>query len=518
MSDAVRHAYTQGQDDETLEPLIRVDSEGEALGRIKPGDKVIFYNIRGEREVELTRSLTEEGFGEFEVDPGMKTEFATMIRYDESLNVRVAFPPVSRIDDTLCEVISDRGLKQVKVCESEKAVHLTYFLNGKRQESFPGEERIIIHSDKPEKSYAEFPRMKAKEIADAVIEKIHDDYSVIFTNLSNVDVVGHVEDIPSIMTAVQTVDTEVRRITEEALDEDVTVIITADHGTVESWYYPDGSIDTGHTKSLVPFVLLDPRDGDLRLRPEGSLGDVAPTVLELMGVEIPKAMEGTSLLESGPPSTPRKRILLIVMDGWGYSEDEFGNLILKANTPFFDKIRSERPFATLRASGEAVGMPPDTVGNSEAGHLHIGAGRVVLSDRARIDRAIEDGSFMKNEAFLWAMRAAKQEKKNLHLLGIVSFYSSHGSINHLKKLMELARNEKLENVFIHSMLGRRGEHPESGAIYISKIEEEAVRLGVGTLVTVIGRHWALDREDNWDRIERAYRALVHGEGSRFQVR
>jgi 2,3-bisphosphoglycerate-independent phosphoglycerate mutase len=152
------------------------------------------------------------------------------------------------------------------------------------------------------------------------------------------------------------------------------------------------------------------------------------------------------------------------------------------------------------------------VGNSEAGHLHIGAGRVVPADRVRIDQAIEDGSFFENEAFCWAMRGARRDGTQLHLLGIVSFYSSHGSVDHLMALMEMARRERVPEVAIHSMLGRRGERPESGAIYIQQVEEAAQGLGAGQVATVIGRFWSLDREGHWDRIEKTYRLLVEGRG------
>jgi 2,3-bisphosphoglycerate-independent phosphoglycerate mutase len=175
-------------------------------------------------------------------------------------------------------------------------------------------------------------------------------------------------------------------------------------------------------------------------------------------------------------------------------------------------LRAEYPFTTLDASGRAVGMPEGTVGNSEAGHLHLGAGRTIYSDRLRIDEAIADGSFYENEAFLWAMRGAKSAGTRLHLLGIVSFYSSHGSLDHLLALLELARRESLEEVYLHSMLGRRGEHPESGARYIEQVERATAELGVGTLASVIGRFWSLDREENWDRIEKTYRWLVYGDG------
>jgi 2,3-bisphosphoglycerate-independent phosphoglycerate mutase len=166
----------------------------------------------------------------------------------------------------------------------------------------------------------------------------------------------------------------------------------------------------------------------------------------------------------------------------------------------------------LSASGEAVGMPPGTVGNSEAGHLHIGAGRVVAADRVRINSSLEDGSFFQNKAFLWAMRGAKRDGTRLHLLGIVSFYSSHGSVDHLLALMEMAHREGVPEVYVHGMLGRRGERPESGAVYVEQVEEAAERLGLGRVATVIGRFWSLDREEHWDRIEKTYRMLVEGQG------
>jgi 2,3-bisphosphoglycerate-independent phosphoglycerate mutase len=204
--------------------------------------------------------------------------------------------------------------------------------------------------------------------------------------------------------------------------------------------------------------------------------------------------------------------LLLILDGWGIGDGGRGDLIAQADTPFMDSLLVGWPSTQLTATGPAVGMPPGTVGNSESGHLHIGAGRVVPADRVRINQALEDGAFFENEAFLWAMRGARRDGTRLHLLGIVSFYSSHGSVDHLLALIEMARREGVPQVYIHSMLGRRGERPESGAIYIEQVEQEAERLGVGQVATVIGRFWSLDREEHWDRIEKTYRMLVEGQG------
>lgn len=210
---------------------------------------------------------------------------------------------------------------------------------------------------------------------------------------------------------------------------------------------------------------------------------------------------------------------MIILDGWGMRDDPWGNLIMESETPVMEELMGTCPTMSLEAAGEAVGLPNEvpnrpgkTVGNSEVGHLHIGAGRVIPSDRLRIERAIADGSFYKNQAFRWAMEEARRDGVGLHLLGIISFYSSHGSVDHLKELMRMVKEIGVERVYVHGMLGRRGEKPESGAIYVGDIESECERLGVGRFVSLIGRFWSLDREHNWDRIEKSYRWLVYGEG------
>jgi 2,3-bisphosphoglycerate-independent phosphoglycerate mutase len=512
MSQAVRAAYRAGQEDEALEPLVRVDGQGQPVGSIQDGDYVIFYDIRGEREIELTSAFVERDFPHFRRRP-MTVHFATMIEYHPDLDVKVAFPPVGVVEDTLFEVVARAGLQQTKVVESEKAIHVSHFLNGKGLDPFPGEKRVIVDSPRPAAHADMPPQMRAPAVADAAIEAMGDEANALVTvNLANVDVIGHIENPKAIRAAVETVDAQAGRIVEAARAAGMAALVTADHGTVERWYYPDGTIDTGHTDSPVPCALVDPLAGrHARLREGGALTDVAPTVLALLGLPRPAAMTGRNLLAS-PSPMGKRRVLLLILDGWGSGEGGPGDLIAQAETPFMDSLLAGWPSTQLTASGPAVGMPPGTVGNSESGHLHIGAGRVVPADRVRINQALEDGSFFENEAFLWAMRGARRDGTRLHLLGIVSFYSSHGSVDHLLALMEMARREGVPEVYIHSMLGRRGERPESGAIYIEQVEQEAARLGVGEVATVIGRFWSLDREEHWDRIKKTYRMLVEGQG------
>ena len=516
LAEAVRSAYRAGQEDEALEPLVRVDSAGQPVGSIQRGDYVIFYDIRGEREIELTSAVVDQDCAHF-ARPPMTVGFATMIEYHPDLNVQVAFPPLGRVTDSLCEVVSHAGLHQTKVVESEKAIHISFFLNGKAQRPFSHEERVIVESPRPAAHADMPPQMSAAAVADAAIAALREPRnSLVTVNLCNVDVIGHIENPDAIRAAVETADREAGRIVEAARDAGVAVVLTADHGTVERWYYPDGTIDTGHTDSSVPFVLIDPDlDQNARLRGGGALTDVAPTILQLLDLPQPGAMTGLSLVvpdSLARGTAGRRRVLLLILDGWGIGDGGPGDLIAQAHTPVMGRLLAAWPSSQLQAAGPAVGMPEGTVGNSEAGHLHIGGGRVVPADRVRINQALEDGSWFDNKAFRWAMEGAKRDGTRLHLQGIVSFYSSHGSVDHLLALMEMARRERVPEVYIHAMLGRRGERPESGAIYIEQVEREAERLGTGQLATVIGRFWSLDREEHWDRIEKTYRMLVEGQG------
>ncbi len=510
MAEAVRAAYRAGEEDEALEPRVLVDDDGAPVGRIADGDYVIFYDIRGEREIELTASFTKEEFPHFERAP-IKTHWATMIEYASDLDVKVAFPPIRGIRNTLPEIVSNAGRRQVKIAESEKAIHVRYFFNGKREDPFPGEKHAFAPSPEVD-NYAETPKMSAAAVAEQTINAVNDvENDMIVVNFCNTDVIGHIENKAAILEAVNEVDRCVGQVVEAARAKGMTALVTADHGTVEKWLYPDGAVDTGHTDTPVPFIVVDSELKGASMREGGALYDIAPTMLQLMGLPNPEEMTGESLIASAVPEK-RRRVLLVIADGWGARDEALGNLILEADTPNMDRLQKEWPATRIEAAGEVVGMPQGTVGNSEVGHLHMGVGRRILSDRVRINTAIEDGSLYDNEAFAWAMEGAKKDGTNLHLVGIVSFYSSHGAVEHLNALLEMARRRGVPNVYHHAMLGRRGERPESGAIYIEGVEKETEKLGVGRLVSVIGRFWSLDREENWDRIEKTYRWLVEGKG------
>ncbi|MFX0013787.1 MAG: alkaline phosphatase family protein [Promethearchaeota archaeon] len=514
LAEAICKAYKRGEGDEELEPLVLVDEGNNSIGRIKPNDALIFANIRGEREVELTQALTAKHFKHFPVVP-LNLCVSTMIEYHPDLPVNVAFPPTANLENSITEFLSNKRKRILKCVESEKAIHLTYFFNGKQHKQFKNEYRIIISSHETE-NLAEFPEMKSAEVADTTITAMEDgNYDLIVTNISPCDVMGHIEEKMIVGKAIRAVDRQLGRIVDAAIKTGYTVLVTADHGAAESWLYPDGSIDTGHTSNPVPFLFVSKDHKKRQIRVGGSLIDVAPTILDIMGLQKPQEMEGRSLLINGEKYTSHQ-VLLLILDGWGFNPDSYGNLFLEFGTPNMNKLKAEFPFTTLISSGIPLGMPDGTVGNSEIGHLHMGIGRRVVSDRVKIFEAIETGEFFQNPSFLKAINHTKENDTSLHLLGIISFYSSHGSIKYLEALMELAKRNNISNVYLHGMLGRRGEKPEAGAHYVRQLELKAREMGKIKVVSIIGRHWALDRENNWDRIQKTYDMLIYGKGRKIR--
>lgn len=209
-----------------------------------------------------------------------------------------------------------------------------------------------------------------------------------------------------------------------------------------------------------------------------------------------------------------KPIVLVIMDGWGITQPYSGNAISQANTPNVDGYISKYPSMTLRASGEAVGLPWGESGNSEVGHMNIGLGRILYQDLPKINKAIADNVFYDNEILLKAINHAKKNKSSLHLMGLVSNGGIHSSIEHLEALLALMQKEKFNNFFIHAFLDGRDTPYNSGINFIKQIEKNLSDYGQGAIATLSGRFYAMDRDNHWDRIEKVYRAMVFGEGNR----
>lgn len=222
--------------------------------------------------------------------------------------------------------------------------------------------------------------------------------------------------------------------------------------------------------------------------------------------------QGMALLAASGFRLRRRPWMLIVLDGWGASERREGNAIALADIPFFRYLERSYPYTLLRADGEAVGLLEGQMGNSNVGHLNLGAGRVVYQDLVRIFRSIRDGSFFRHPALREVAAQARRPGQALHLLGLLSDGGVHSHQEHLYALLEWARRERIERVYVHAFLDGRDTPPTSGASYMSALEQRLREVGVGRVATVSGRYWAMDRDRRWERTERAYRALVAGEG------
>lgn len=208
----------------------------------------------------------------------------------------------------------------------------------------------------------------------------------------------------------------------------------------------------------------------------------------------------------------KKPVVLMVLDGYGISDKTEGNAIALANTPVMDKLMAECPFAKGNASGLAVGLPDGQMGNSEVGHMNIGAGRVIYQELTRITKAIKDGDFFKNEEMLAAIENCKKNNSDLHLWGLLSDGGVHSHNTHLYAILELCKREGLSNVYVHPFFDGRDTPPASGKGYLEELIAKMKEIGVGKVASMSGRYYAMDRDNRWDRVELAYKSLVTGEG------
>ncbi len=211
-------------------------------------------------------------------------------------------------------------------------------------------------------------------------------------------------------------------------------------------------------------------------------------------------------------SNTKKRALLCILDGWGISNNEKYNAVYSANTPNFDKFIKTMPNTTIHADGLSVGLPEGQMGNSEVGHLNIGAGRIVYQELTRINKSIDEGDFFKNTEFLNAINHVKNNNSAMHIYGLVSPGGVHSSMKHLKALIKMMADNDLKDVYIHAFLDGRDTPPKSAYQYLAEVEEELAKYNLPKIASIIGRYWAMDRDKRWERVERAYDCLTQGIG------
>ena len=210
----------------------------------------------------------------------------------------------------------------------------------------------------------------------------------------------------------------------------------------------------------------------------------------------------------------KKPVALIIMDGFGYNHSGYGNAIRAAKTPNIDRLLANYPHTLIGASGMDVGLPEGQMGNSEVGHTNIGAGRIVYQELTRITKSIKEGDFFSNEAFTKAIENCKKNDSALHLFGLLSSGGVHSHNSHLYGLLELAKKAGLTKVYVHCFMDGRDVPPTSGADFVAELEEKIKEIGVGKIASVMGRYYAMDRDNRWDRVEKAYAAMVYGEGNK----
>ncbi len=512
---AVRELYARAQTDYSLEPIVLTDAAGQPLGRVQDGDSVVFCCRRGEREVQLTEAFTEPGFERFPRRPFQNLNFVILTLYHEKFrDLQVAFAP-SKITDTLSEVISHAGLRQLHTAESEKFAHVTFFFNGGNHQPFEGEDDVRIPSPKGT-PFDQIPELSLPQVMEQVLGGIRENYDFILTNFANGDVIGHTANREAKIKCASLVDMHLGRVVEAAAANDYVVLITADHGNLEELLNADGSPHVAHTANPVKFILIDPCSASTGSLRGGKLADVAPTVLSALGLAQPEAMTGQTLA-AGHDWGGKRRLLLIVLDGWGIGREDGSNPIFLAQTPVWDRLLERNPSSCLEAAGTAVGLQAGKSGNSEAGHMNLGAGRVVLQDDARLDLAMQDGSFYTNEILCRTIGDAKRHGSNLHLIGLLSEKSSHGSIEYPLALLRMAKERGIADVFLHLIFDGRSTQPGSAPALLEKLECQMREIGIGQVVTGVGRGIALDRDGNYGKTQRAYEALVFGKGIHFPV-
>ncbi|HKJ49229.1 MAG TPA: 2,3-bisphosphoglycerate-independent phosphoglycerate mutase, partial [Christiangramia sp.] len=289
---AIQKSYDEGVSDEFIKPIVLTDDDGNPVATLNEKDVVIYFNFRTDRGRQLTQALSQDNFPEYDMKK-LTLYYVTMTKYDDRFeNINIIFQK-SNIKATLGEVLEYEGKKQIRIAETEKYPHVTFFFSGGREEPFKGEKRIMCNSPKVA-TYDLQPEMSAYEIKDKIVHEIDKESAdFICLNFANPDMVGHTGDFDAAIKACETVDICAKEVAETAYEHDYSIIIIADHGNSEVMKNPDGSPNTAHTTNPVPLILMDK---DVKSIKDGKLGNIAPTILKLMGISQPDLMTEDPLI------------------------------------------------------------------------------------------------------------------------------------------------------------------------------------------------------------------------------
>jgi 2,3-bisphosphoglycerate-independent phosphoglycerate mutase len=295
---AVEKAYQRGETDEFIKPIAITGPDGTHTATVGDDDGILFFNFRADRAREITRAFTEFGFDFFPRNPKpVLSDYVCMTLYDESFTLPMVYPP-RHLDGILGQVISRNELRQLRIAETEKYAHVTYFFNGGEETPFPGEDRCLIPSPRDIATYDQKPEMSAFQVTEELLARLDSgQYDFIALNFANMDMVGHTGILKAAVRACETVDACMARIIPKVLEMGGVALITADHGNSERMLAEDGRPHTAHTLNPVHLVLVDGTRETTRLR-KGVLGDIAPTILDIMGIDPPEQMTGQTLIEA----------------------------------------------------------------------------------------------------------------------------------------------------------------------------------------------------------------------------
>ena len=406
--------------------------------------------------------------------------------------------------------------KTFELSVAETSVTITtgipYQAAGGENEPFPGETDDCVPSPKGI-AFDTKPELSLPELSKKVKGAVETGYDFILTNFVNGDVIGHTANSEAKIEACKVLGKYVDEVSRFAKEHGYFVAVTADHGNIETLYDKKGNPHVAHTSNLIPFLVVDPQGRDVLLR-DGTMQDVAPTVLSVLGLSKPEVMTGESLITT--PGITNPKMLLIICDGYGFGSADDNDAVWSADNPEWKKMLWTYPNCTLRAFGPYVGLQEGKPGNSEAGHINMGAGRVVPQDDVRMDNAIKDGSFKTNPVFMTSIRNAVEKNVPLHLICLLTKKSSHGCIDYPIMLTEMAKEAGVKETYLHIIFDGRSTEPGSAPELLKWLDEKLEEIGTGKIVDGIGRGIALDRDHNYEKTEKAYNNLVFGTGTAYR--
>lgn len=519
-----------------LGPKIIVDPEGipapgiQAYPQPGKGDSLVIYNVDGADILGLTDALGNPDFKGFPPAGGLQLNLFTMTEFAPDIKAKPAYPKVKN-ENSLGKTLFDAGISQSRIASSDRLAVVTSAFDGNVDPGYTSDKFKLVEVPAPPVStLAEKPDYNSADIADQAIRRIADSQDqVVMAAFSAPDMLGESGDIINAARGLEEIDRQIAKVVEEAQKAGMTILISATHGNIESMLDETGAPIKGryntYTSNQVPFIFIDPRDDRLKtnkdvLQTNLSLGSVAPTLLDILGIAKPETMTAPSLFKDFTPMK-NNRVLLITIDGLGTSTEIKGNALNLAREQLaqqnkqlnLDKWQIQYPAVDLDASGTSVGLRPDTAGYPRANYFAMGSGLApadIKLDMVKIDDAIADESFYKNPAFLDAVDNALRNGTKLHILGLVSDAEVDSSIKHLEALLNLAKQKgmKKEDVIIHTITDGLDEAPSAMIDDIKKVMKLIDEIGVGTLATVGGRYWFMNQKQENSKIQKAYNSLI----------